>query len=290
LTTLGFTHIKFVIQPGISQRFDNIQNTNKISETNAFTILMENANKLALPAIKKEETRHDLLYNDIIKLLKQEKIGWTGGLHETVGKKFVERLVVSIWYIDSHLQKFSARKLNLPKLFLELNQFKLKLNYNHFYFERKHKKQQLACNILTDLTKSLTLSISAPWACAIIWEQVIEQVLALIKMIDQYANFLNKANDRMHEIHYSGAPARDPSINLEVYTIDASSNNMIKEVYEELANVLSSENEYDFINMEHYLPKDVLKRYDYIKNLQLDIPVTIYRYHQGNYLGTLNYI
>ena len=107
---------------------------------------------------------------------------------------------MSIWYIDPHLQKFSARKLNLPKLFLELNQFKLKLNYNRFYFEGKHKKQQLACNILTDLTKSLTLSISAPWACEIIWEQVIEQVLALIKMIDQYANFLNKANNRMHII------------------------------------------------------------------------------------------
>ena len=124
---------------------------------------MENANKLALPAIKKEETWHDLLYNNVIKLLKQEKVGWTGGLHKTVGKKFVEWLVVSIWYIDPHLQKFSARKLNLPKLFLELNQFKLKLNYNRFYFEGKHKKQQLACNILTDLTKSLTLSISAPW-------------------------------------------------------------------------------------------------------------------------------
>ena len=68
LTTLGFTHIKFVIQPeDISQR---LQNTNKISKTNAFTILMENANKLALSAIKKEENRRDLLYNDIIRLFK----------------------------------------------------------------------------------------------------------------------------------------------------------------------------------------------------------------------------
>src|SRR6266498_3975963 len=68
LITLGFTHIKFVIQlEDISQR---LQNTNKISKTNAFIILMENANKLALPAIKKEENRRDLLYNDIIRLFK----------------------------------------------------------------------------------------------------------------------------------------------------------------------------------------------------------------------------
>ncbi|GBB95192.1 hypothetical protein RclHR1_24950001 [Rhizophagus clarus] len=108
-------------------------------------------------------------------------------------------------------------------------------------------------------------------------------------MVDQYANFLNKANERMHEIHHSGAPARDPSVNLEVYTIDASFDD-IKEIYEELSSVVKSEDEYDFMDMEHYLPKDAIKQYDYIKNLQLNVPVTIYRYHQGNYLGTLNYI
>ena len=35
LTTLGFTHIKFVIQPeNILQRFEHTQNKNKISKTN----------------------------------------------------------------------------------------------------------------------------------------------------------------------------------------------------------------------------------------------------------------
>lgn len=50
LTALGFTHIKFVIQP--ENNSQKLQNTN---EVNVFNILMENANKLALPAIKKEE-------------------------------------------------------------------------------------------------------------------------------------------------------------------------------------------------------------------------------------------
>ncbi|CAG8726402.1 3929_t:CDS:1, partial [Funneliformis caledonium] len=86
--------------------------------------------------------------------------------------------------------------------------------------------------ILTDLTKSLTLSTSIPWTCGVIWELVIEQVLALIIIVDQYTNFLKKTNDCMHEIYYSDLPARDPSINLEVYTIDADSNDIIKEIYE----------------------------------------------------------
>ena len=93
----------------------------------------------------------------------------------------------------------------------------------------------------------------------------------------------------MHEIHYSGILARDPSINLKIYIINVSFDN-IKEIYKELSNVLSFKDEYDFINMKYYLLKDILKQYDYIKNLQLDISITIYWYHQENYLGTLNYI
>ncbi|GES81625.1 hypothetical protein GLOIN_2v1786818 [Rhizophagus clarus] len=121
LTALGFTHVKFVIQP--ENNLQKLQNTNKV---NAF------------------------------------KVGWTGGLHETVGKKFVERLVALIWYTDPHLQKFNTRKLYLPEFFLELDQFKINLNYNRFYSEGKHKKHQLDRNILVDLTSSLNLSLSAP--------------------------------------------------------------------------------------------------------------------------------
>ncbi len=79
----------------------------------------------------------------------------------------------------------------------------------------------------------------------------------------------------MHEIHYSGILARDPSINLKIYIINVSFDN-IKEIYKELSNVLSFKDEYDFINMKYYLLKDILKQYDYIKNLQLDISITIY--------------
>ena len=33
-----------------------------------------------------------------------------------------------------------------------------------------------------------------------------------------------------------------------------------------------------------------MQKYRYIKDLRLNFPVIIYQYHQGNYLGTLNYI
>ena len=47
---------------------------------------------------------------------------------------------------------------------------------------------------------------------------------------------------------------------------------------------------YEFFDLGEYTPCDVIQKYNYIKNLQLNVPVTIYRYYQGNYLGTINYI
>ncbi|PKY45873.1 hypothetical protein RhiirA4_518109 [Rhizophagus irregularis] len=35
---------------------------------------------------------------------------------------------------------------------------------------------------------------------------------------------------------------------------------------------------------------NIMKRYRYLKNLQLTCPIGIYRYAQGNYLGTITYV
>jgi len=53
---------------------------------------------------------------------------------------------------------------------------------------------------------------------------------------------------------------------------------------------LLEKDNYEFFDLEEYMPHDTIQKYNYIKNLQLNVPATIYRYHQGNYLGTINYI
>ncbi|EXX73995.1 hypothetical protein RirG_055230 [Rhizophagus irregularis DAOM 197198w] len=47
---------------------------------------------------------------------------------------------------------------------------------------------------------------------------------------------------------------------------------------------------YTEINLDSFLPEDAMQRYRYIKDLQIQFPVTLYWYYHGNYLGTLNYI
>ncbi|UZO04839.1 uncharacterized protein OCT59_025203 [Rhizophagus irregularis] len=49
---------------------------------NALDLIMQNALQLKLPNQKQPQvTRNDLLYNEIIILFENKKVGWTGGLH-----------------------------------------------------------------------------------------------------------------------------------------------------------------------------------------------------------------
>src|SRR3954451_12858881 len=105
---------------------------------------MQNSRQPSLLSFKTEDNQHNLLYNDIIRLLKQKNVKWNGNLHETVGKKFIERLVALIWYINSHLNKFCTRLLYLSDLFQELSLYKQKITYNQFYHHGKHKKEKLS--------------------------------------------------------------------------------------------------------------------------------------------------
>ena len=75
---------------------------------------------------------------------------------------------------------------------------------------------------------------------------------------------------------------------MQVYTIEGVSE--INAKYQELSDYLFDKNYYEFFDLEEYIPTDPMQKYCYIKDLQLNFPVIIYRYHQGNYLGTLNYI
>ncbi|RIA86767.1 hypothetical protein C1645_828762 [Glomus cerebriforme] len=69
------------------------------------------------------------------------------------------------------------------------------------------------------------------------------------------------------------------------YTIEGSLK--IDDKYQELSDFLLDKNNYEFFNLEEYIPSNPMQKYRYIKNLQPKFPITIYWYHQGNYLENL---
>ncbi|CAG8605100.1 7312_t:CDS:1, partial [Scutellospora calospora] len=273
LFELNFTHIKFVLDVAET----SIQKSSH-QGPNAFDLLMKNSQNTQLPELKKENTRRDLLYNDIICLLQNKEVRWKNAMHNTIGKSFIEHLTAALWYIDPHCIKFTARYLSLGELFNELDQYKKDQHYNLFYNTGKHAKSNLKHDKLEQLASSLELSAIQPWAANNNWALIINEVFILISSMRKYANNLEQINQAMKKIHLSDTPARQPANDLKVYTIESCQKINIQ--YQQLQDFLSNVDDYSETNLERFLPEDIVQCYHYIKNLQIKFPVTLYRYYQ----------
>ncbi|GBC03424.1 hypothetical protein RclHR1_05110007 [Rhizophagus clarus] len=105
--------------------------------------------------------------------------------------------------------------------------------------------------------------------------------------MQKYASNLEQINKAIKQIHLSDTPACHPANDLKVYMIDSCQK--IDVQYKQLQDHLSNADYYTEVDLESFLPKNAIQ-YHFIKNLQIQFPVTLYRYYQGNYLSTINYI
>ena len=81
LEILGYLQVKFCL-------INNMISDIPVSpdKPNAFNILMNNSHQPLLPQHCTEHNNYNRLYNEIIDLFHDKKVGWTGGMHNTIGK------------------------------------------------------------------------------------------------------------------------------------------------------------------------------------------------------------
>ncbi|CAB4420602.1 unnamed protein product [Rhizophagus irregularis] len=76
-------------------------------------------------------------------------------------------------------------------------------------------------SILSQIQLPLILSIQQPWTRLLHWEEVIKDIDDLIKIAQEYANYLQGVNNRMHTIHTSLVPVRNRRNDVTVEDIEA---------------------------------------------------------------------
>ena len=229
MSELELKYVRFVVQT----EENNTTQQNQQFERNAFNIMMEHSRKPYFPLIKREDTRRDVLYNDVIALLKEnQKNGWRED-QEKIAKMFIKQLVDLLWYIDPHHDTLAARSLHLPNIFKELAQYQCDSHYNNFYYTSHHKKEQLKREKLEQIAESLELTIGQPWASEIKWADFILEVFELINIINQYAKYLQRVNNEVNVRHTSNMVSRNVSQDLQVYTVEKCSE--IDAKYQELS-------------------------------------------------------
>ena len=116
---------------------------------------MTRSKQLDLPKRLQGNNATDEIYNDILDILRKEKVGWSVTVVETVGGKFVKLLMDTLWHITSHFDYFSERGAKLPVVFED------------FSNRKEYKKQQMAKPILSSqkldkFTNSLADILNCP--------------------------------------------------------------------------------------------------------------------------------
>ena len=81
----------------------------------------------------------------------------------------------------------------------------------------------------------------------------------------------------MTNLHHSDESARNPENDCVMYLISACKYENLNDIYIQLNEVLLENNFYEYIDIKQYLPTDVMKRYRFIKELQLTYPIGVYR-------------
>ncbi|UZO23562.1 uncharacterized protein OCT59_015896 [Rhizophagus irregularis] len=267
---------------------ESLEKRNRQNGINGLSKIMETNRIPKLPKERNFVTRHDLLYNDLIKLLKDELLGWYGGSYESIGSGFIKALTDLLWYIDPHHEKLNLRSCIIPEIFLSLSQYKIKSLYNLFYYTGKHKKEQLMRENLKDHLKAIEHFITQPWAGQENWKPFISNVFELCHNIRKYITYLESVNNEMILNHSRNELTQNllDNITLEIRNKQRNFNPKFKNI----SDLLKDSNFYELHLLDNYLPQEKRTRYNFINELNVDCTFTLYRYYHGNYLGTLNFI
>ena len=81
------------------------------------TALIETCTSVATYLLVGDTELHGdhLVRNKLLHLLEKMKVGWTPDAVDSIGERFVKQLTSTLWYLDSHHQKFSSRNIHLPR-------------------------------------------------------------------------------------------------------------------------------------------------------------------------------
>ena len=171
--------------------------------------------------------------------------------------------------MNPHLGKLKKRGLKLPKIIAKLSVYASESHYNLYHDTTKHKKIEISREKLKSFVKALILSIQQPWTRLLHWEEVIKDIDDLIKIAQEYANYLQGVNNRMRTIHTSLVPVRNGRDDVTVEDIEAV--DLYPSQYEFLAQLLRESNDYDLLNIDHLLPPKPQNIYLFFQNICADI-------------------
>lgn len=163
------------------------ENCEKNAKADAFTILMQGANKANhLPNIKHELNQKNKLFNDIIEWLRAQNVGFLSTNKDSLGVNLVNTLTDILWYVDGNHHTLASRACDIPEALTHFNgYYKPEL--------RKRKKidsTSLQENILRSHSTALLLLTENGFLKREKWLPIKTILLEFGQNLKKYADFL----------------------------------------------------------------------------------------------------
>ncbi|XP_063434558.1 uncharacterized protein LOC134715936 [Mytilus trossulus] len=247
---------------------------------------MGNRCKVVLPDKPKTDGAKKLsgpqrLLCHVIDLMESKGCGWTVDCLDTAN--FVAKsLRDTLWYIDHAHKKLSDSACHVPKIFDKFQ------GYNEFK-KIHHRPPIITSQRLNELSVDLSKSLSFPSILSSRNKKFSDDIEQLLECITKYKTRLDKDNIQHKESYQSGdTPRRSLESDTSLKYIPPTTES--RESYGTLQSDLNKIDDYRFVDLDKYAPEDRVKRRMFIKNLEIEVPIMLYRMAYGGSIGTLNFI
>ena len=127
-----------------------------------------------------------------------------------------------------------------------------------------------------------------PWFANSTFQAFRMKVKDLVDGMKKYQDFLKQQQERTAAHHSSSEPLRSWKDNWKKRTVEGVNVGVAK-AYHSLEAALLMKEEYEPLALSVYQPDDRYARQRWLEKLELSIPVDLYAYSQGNYLGNVNF-
>lgn len=248
---------------------------------NAFDIMMSGRlNDSYLPQkIEKDKLIvTERLYNMVVDYLQKVNAGFTHENAESCGKRVAIVLRDTLWYLDTHHEKFKERSNPLPKAF-EIFQ-----NHNKWK-QNRHRQPSLTQEGLYSHEQSISAVLMLPMVVTQRNSVLARDLSDLCKAMTKYRLYLEQSTVRVEKARSSTIPVRTTETHSALTTIAASV--VCPQQYQELQRHLDKNPPYTPVDVGDFVTVDRFERRKYIANIQLVSDVSMYAMPYGNCLGTV---
>ena len=263
------------------------QQRSSTSVPNMFQILMASQKERVRPELIKategKPLRGDqLLYNCVINLFEQMRVGWSPDTVATIGKQVANQLTAALWYLDPHHDKFHERSISLPDAVAPLHGF-------NDWQKKKQKKPQIRASDLNGHIQSLSRTLSQPWMARSEYAELRSLVEGLNDAMYRYHQYLVKKCEEVKLAQEKSETVRSIEDNLEMRVCPAS-NDPVSSSYEPLVAHFAEKSNYEEVYIGDFAPEDRYSRRHWFDKLKLPFRTMMYRYPYGNHLGVVSFL